>query len=387
MKYQVMPDLTPIEYEALKADIEERGVLVPVEVDETGAILDGHHRVKAWQELRSEGVNLPDYPRMIRTGLTEEQKRNHARSLNVLRRHLSREQRDEVMRAMRADGMTYQEIADRVGVSYGTVHNAAADVNIKFDIENSRGQGRPATYAPRSEVPTLVPGLFVTTEAKQDEILTTLQKVQEQAPDLYDAARSGEIKPTAVERELRMRQKKEAPPLPSGKYRVWYADPPWPYNNAGVITDNDAYGRAARHYPTMSIAELCAMGAQVREMVEPNAVLFMWVTSPLLEECFDVIRAWGFEYKTSFVWDKVGHNFGHYNSVRHELLLVCARGSCTPDNKTLYDSVVSIEKSSIHSEKPAEFRRIIDDLYTWGNRIELFARCQANGWDVWGNEA
>ena len=89
MKYQVMPALTPIEYEALKADIAKRGVLVPVEVDENGDMLDGHHRVKAWQELRSEGVNLPDYPRLIRSGLTEEQKRNHARSLNVLRRHLS----------------------------------------------------------------------------------------------------------------------------------------------------------------------------------------------------------------------------------------------------------------------------------------------------------
>jgi hypothetical protein len=153
MKYQVMPDLTPIEYEALKADIEERGVLVPVEVDETGAILDGHHRVKAWEELRDEGVELPDYPRITRAGLTEEQKRNHARSLNVLRRHLSREQRDEVMREMRADGATYQEIASAVGVSYGTAHNATSGVNINFDIENSRGQTRPAAYAKPSATP------------------------------------------------------------------------------------------------------------------------------------------------------------------------------------------------------------------------------------------
>ncbi len=126
---------------------------------------------------------------------------------------------------------------------------------------------------------------------------------------------------------------------------------------------------------------------QIKEMADANAVMFMWVTSPLLEECFDVIRAWGFKYKTSFVWDKVGHNYGHYNSVRHELLLICTRGSCVPDTKTLYDSVVSVEKSSVHSEKPAEFRRIIDDLYTYGNRIELFARADVEGWDRWGNEA
>ncbi len=80
MKYQVMPELTPIEYESLKADIAERGVLVPVEVDEHGEVLDGHHRIKAWHELRSDGVDLPDYPKMIRSGLTEEQKRNHGRA-------------------------------------------------------------------------------------------------------------------------------------------------------------------------------------------------------------------------------------------------------------------------------------------------------------------
>ncbi len=128
------------------------------------------------------------------------------------------------------------------------------------------------------------------------------------------------------------------------------------------------------------------MGPAVRDMAEDNAVLFMWVTSPLLEECFDVIRAWGFKYKTSFVWDKVRHNFGHYNSVRHELLLVCTRGSCTPDNLKLYDSVQTIERSDIHSEKPSEFRAIIEDLYEYGERLELFARANTDGWEVWGNE-
>lgn len=152
MKYQVMPDLTPIEYEALKADIAERGVLVPVEVDENGAILDGHHRVRAWQELRSEGVNLAKYPQTVRRGLTEEQKRNHARSLNVLRRHLSREQRDDVMRAMRADGATYQEIASSVGVSVDTAHRAARDVELSDigKLQGVDGKYRPPTYAPRT---------------------------------------------------------------------------------------------------------------------------------------------------------------------------------------------------------------------------------------------
>lgn len=159
MKYQVMPDLTPIEYEALKADIAERGVLVPVEVDEQGDILDGHHRVKAWHELCADGVELPDFPVITRTGLTEEQKRNHARSLNVLRRHLSREQRDDVMRSMRADGATYQEIAKAVGVTHPTAMAATKNVNVNSYIENERGQVRPPSYAPRT-YETATPAMF-----------------------------------------------------------------------------------------------------------------------------------------------------------------------------------------------------------------------------------
>ena len=108
------------------------------------------------------------------------------------------------------------------------------------------------------------------------------------------------------------------------------------------------------------------------------------VTSPLLEDSFKVINAWGFKYKTSFVWDKIAHNMGHYNSVRHEFLLVATKGSCTPDNIKLFDSVVSINRTE-HSKKPEEFRNIIDTLYTYGKKLELFARDAAEGWDVWGN--
>jgi len=185
-------------------------------------------------------------------------------------------------------------------------------------------------------------------------------------------------------REALVAERKNAPQLPDDKYRIVYADPPWRYGDSGVITENDNYGRVNRHYSDMSIKELCEL--PVKAIVENDAVLFLWVTSPLLVECIPIIEAWGFKYKTSFVWDKVGHNFGHYNSVRHEFLLVCTRGSCLPDNSKLYDSVISIQKSRTHSEKPKEFREIIDDLYTYGKRIELFARKAAEGWDIWGNE-
>lgn len=176
-------------------------------------------------------------------------------------------------------------------------------------------------------------------------------------------------------------QKPDAAPLPKGKYRIFYADPPWDYGNSGL----PEYGHAKTHYPSMTIPELCSL--PIEDMAGNDAVLFLWVTSPLLEDSFRVIKAWGFKYKTSFVWDKVKHNFGYYNSVRHEFLLVCTRGSCTPDNKKLFDSVQSIERDKTHSQKPNEFRKIIETIYDKGKKIELFARDQIAGWKAWGNEA
>lgn len=154
-QYQLFPELTADEYTALKADIAERGVLVPVELDEAGNILDGHHRVRAWTELKSEGVKVGDYPRVVRAGWTEEQKRNHVRKLNLLRRHLDKAKRDAVIADMLKDGMSTREVADVVGVSKGTVHNAGAQFWAPEDrptrVNGRDGKSYPAKQQKREK--------------------------------------------------------------------------------------------------------------------------------------------------------------------------------------------------------------------------------------------
>ncbi len=177
--------------------------------------------------------------------------------------------------------------------------------------------------------------------------------------------------------------KDKTPVLPNGQYGVIYADPPWKYVGVGVNTSPN-YGAAAIQYESMSIEQLCAL--PVRALAAEDCVLFLWVTSPILDQVWPVIKAWGFEYKASFVWDKVKHNYGFYNSVRHEFLLICGRGKSTPEVKKLYDSVQTIERSPTHSEKPPEFREIIESLYQSARKVELFARCHAPGWESWGDE-
>lgn len=192
-----------------------------------------------------------------------------------------------------------------------------------------------------------------------------------------------------IRRYKASKEKKREQDFPSGKFRIIYADPPWEYGNEQPSYQTEQ----ADYYPLMSIEEISQFKIQqngdekqIKEILMENAVLFIWVTSPILEESFKVIQEWGFKYKSSFIWDKISHNMGHYNSVRHELLLICTKGSCTPDIQKLFDSVQSIKRTK-HSEKPEEFRKIIDTIYPYGRRIELFSRKdEVKGWELYGNE-
>jgi DNA modification methylase len=114
--YQVMPPLTPEQYAALKADITARGVVVPVEVDEAGNILDGHNRAQIATELGRA------YPTVVRRGMTETQKRQYARTLNLARRHLTAEQRRQVAVGLQAEGWSQRRIAAALGVDPMTVN-------------------------------------------------------------------------------------------------------------------------------------------------------------------------------------------------------------------------------------------------------------------------
>jgi len=180
------------------------------------------------------------------------------------------------------------------------------------------------------------------------------------------------------------RARAAATELPDGVYKVIYADPPWDYLG-GCFPPQQIAGGTDRQYPTMPLNKICEL--PVKNIAAEDSVLFLWVPAPMLENAFEVIRAWGFDYKEQFVWDKVKHGMGRYMSMRHENLLIATRGSGAPDNhKDLRDSVQSIPRTE-HSRKPEAFREIIDSMYPTGPRIELFARgALPTPWVGWGNE-
>jgi ParB-like chromosome segregation protein Spo0J len=192
--YQLLPPLAPDEYEALKADIAARGIQVPVEVDEAGQILDGHHRVQAWQELHAEGQSLPEYPFVVREGWNEEQKRTHVRALNLNRRHLSREARRGLIseQLRETPERSNNQIAEGLGVSDHTVRAVRDDLEATSQIAKLEktvgkdGKERPSSLPPRR---------YLADEDHRDIAEALLRKAN---PALMDAADRGVSKEEAT---------------------------------------------------------------------------------------------------------------------------------------------------------------------------------------------
>jgi N6-adenosine-specific RNA methylase IME4 len=167
-----------------------------------------------------------------------------------------------------------------------------------------------------------------------------------------------------------------------GKFAVIYADPPWRYEHAPMGGDNRSI---ERQYPTMHLDEICAL--PVGDIANDDSVLFLWATSPKLEECMQVINAWGFEHRTTMVWVKDQIGMGYFARQRHELLLIARRGELPmPPPEARPDSVVEAPRME-HSAKPPIFYEIIDRMYPGVRKIELFARGEPRAeWTTWGNQ-
>ena len=176
-------------------------------------------------------------------------------------------------------------------------------------------------------------------------------------------------------------------PLPEQRYAVIYADPPWDYKgqlqHAGPGSGDS--GGAVRHFPTVTTRDL--MELPVAGIAEPDAVLFLWATSPHLDQAIELGKAWGFAWATvAFVWDKQRVNPGHYTLSQCELCLVFKRGRIPqPRGRRDIRQLVS-EPRGRHSEKPDEVRTRIAEMFPTQSKIELFARSAAAGWDTWGED-
>ena len=205
-------------------------------------------------------------------------------------------------------------------------------------------------------------------------------------PDLYQVPEGKNITWNKIKTKYLPTFPQEIIPLPEGKFGVIYADPPWPYPER--LDSKNLYGNIKYHYDTMSIKDICSL--KVNDLIAENSVLFIWVATYFLEKSFQIIKDWGFNYKSNIVWVKEGGpgGIGWYVWGDHELLLIATHGSYLPKTKKLVSSVVKSPREEA-SKKPDIFYEIIEYLYPDDKYIELFARNQnkREGWSYWGNEA
>jgi N6-adenosine-specific RNA methylase IME4 len=159
------------------------------------------------------------------------------------------------------------------------------------------------------------------------------------------------------------------------KYSTIYVDPPWKYGNQSTRSATD------RHYNTMTLEEISEL--PVEELSNKDSFLHLWTTNAFLFSAERLIKAWGYEYKSVFVWVKTQMGIGNYWRVSHEFLLTAKRGNPKWKNKSLM-SWGEFPRTK-HSRKPMEVRRYIESACS-GPRLELFGRELHKNWDVWGDE-
>ena len=175
------------------------------------------------------------------------------------------------------------------------------------------------------------------------------------------------------------------PPLPRSRFDIIYADPPWDYK--GQLQHNGAGGRdtggALRHYPTATAADMAHW--PITDISADNSLLFMWSSSPHLDQAIDLGRAWGFQWATvAFVWDKQKVNPGFYTMSQCELCLVFKRGKIPAPRGSRNERQFISAMRRRHSAKPDEVRDRITIMFPEQKKIELFARQQTPGWTAWG---
>ena len=164
------------------------------------------------------------------------------------------------------------------------------------------------------------------------------------------------------------------------KYNIIYADPPWKYNTTNSF----------KKYPCVPIKDIKLF--PVQKITEDNCALFLWATCPILPECIETLKSWGFRYVTvAFTWIKTNKKnkqpfmgLGNWTRANTEVCLLGLKGKLDRKSNNVRQVVLSPLRE--HSRKPDEVRDSIVDLFGDIPSIELFARQTVKGWDCWGNE-
>jgi N6-adenosine-specific RNA methylase IME4 len=333
---------------SLAASIEEVGLLHPIVVTPRGRLIAGQRRLKAclllgWAEVPVTVVDLLQAAR----GEAHE---------NLVRKDLLPSEIVALKRAI--EPLERREARQRQGTKTDLCHPATV----------AEGQGDA-----RDKIARYL-GVGRTTIERAEAVVEAAEEEPEEYGHLVEQMdRSGKVA-GAYRRLTVLRQAKgleaAAPELPTGPFQVIVADPPWQYDSGNSLP-----------YPTMPLEDIKAM--PVREIADENAILWLWTTNAHLCVAFEVVEAWGFEYKTLLTWVKDRMGTGEWLRGQTEHCLLAARGRPV----FLHGSHATVLQAARreHSRKPEEFYFLVGETCP-GSKVELFARQERDGWQRFGDE-
>ena len=383
----------------LADSISEIGLINPITVSEDGYLIAGSHRLAAFNLLGRDTIPvLTTELTGITAELAEIDENLIRNELHYIIRGEYLNRRKDIYEELHPETKAHVAGAHASNAEQGREH-ASETVSFASDTAVKVGVS-PRTIEQEIQLATkLAPEVknrVVKSDITKRDAIKLARVEPERQPEIVSHLEKG-LTFDAARRELKIADAKEriAQITPSNdnidifatqnKYSIVYADPPWGgYFNAGNKNQEN-------HYPLMTIEEICEL--PVSRIVDENAILFLWVTFPILDRAFEVIKAWGFNYSTcAFCWVKQnksgdGYFFGNGNwtHANAELCLLATKGSVTRLDAAISQLIVSpIEE---HSKKPDATRGLITRLVGEMKRIELFSRNKADGWDAWGLEA
>ena len=378
---KLIPPLTAEEFKQLETNCINEGIRDAI-VTWNGFIIDGHNRYKIatdWQLSFKTIEKAFDSEEAVKEWMIINQ---------FGRRNLSNYDRA------------------KLGLELEDIFSKKAKANLKLSGE-IYGKGCQISDKPITlfkEQPIEKKSIIINTIDTKKEVAKianvshdTIAKVkvieQKAAPEVKEKLSTGEISINQAYQDIKKEEKKEEfnvkrkmiseqvnhvdiNDIPE-KFDVIYCDPPWRYDFSETTNRE-----IENHYTTMDCKDICKMNVPAAD----NCVLFMWATAPKLLEAIEVIKAWGFEYKTHAIWDKEKIGMGYWFRGQHELLMVATKGKVSPPDSAIRISSVIKEERTKHSRKPDCVAEYIELAFFEKSKIELFCREPRKGWYSFGNQ-
>jgi N6-adenosine-specific RNA methylase IME4/DNA-binding XRE family transcriptional regulator len=358
---ELLPPLSSQERSELYENIKRNGMQYPIKILPSGKIFDGHTRFDLFgKKARFEVVNVSE-EKALELGL----------GLNLNRRHLSHEQRNEIIRELRRRGYTQQKTAALVGISRSAVDHVE-NVNKLRNDNNVNAKDAPDL---RVIVPKQYYAIIWRRAKTSNEPYRQIGADYKVSPGRVAQIVKSYEKTLDRKRALEELNNRASmlPPL-QAEFSTIVVDPPWPLGNA---YDPENF-RGSPPYPELSLEKI----RELRIPAAKDCVLWLWTTNHHLHEAFHTVESWGFEYKILLTWAK-SNNFGlgKYLRGQTEHCLAAVKGH--PVWKLTNQSTLLLAPSREHSRKPDEFYKLVESL-SEAPRLDYFGRESRPGWTVYG---